>query len=346
MNLENIILSRTDSIGDIVMAMPVAAALKKQFPGIIVAILGRPYTRQIALACEYVDEFITVDEFLQNEILIHGKMPSAIVHLTTEAPLAKRAMQLKIPIRIGTSRRLFHLWTCNRFVWLNRKNSGLHETQLNLKLLKPLGMKSNYTLQEIGISYGLNRLENLHEEFQKLLHKEKYNLIIHAKSRGSSREWPLDHFISLINLLDDDDYHILLSGVAEELPFIEQLLSKINKQVTVIAGVLPLTQFLPFVQQADAVLANSTGPVHIAAALGKDVLGIYPPLKSKEPRRWGPVGPKAQIFVLDKNCMDCKDTPDNCHCIRSIQPFTIKASLDKLMGSKNNPTISRLKNNA
>jgi heptosyltransferase-3 len=331
---ENIIISRTDSIGDIVMAMPVASVLKKKFPEIKIAFLGKPYTKDIALACEYVDEFITVENFMENDIRIGGKKPGAIIHLTTELPIARRALQLKIPLRIGTSRRLFHLWACNRFVWLNRKNSGLHETQLNLKLLKPLGINKPFSLSEIGTSYGLTHLEPLSAENASLVKDDKYNIIIHPKSRGSSREWPLAHFIKLINILDHNIYNIILSGVEEEKPFIQEIVESINKPVTVIAGRVALMQFISLVERADAVLANSTGPVHIAAALGKDVIGIYPPLKSKEPARWKPVGPKAQTFVLDKKCSDCKLTPDHCDCINSIEPYAVKAAIDKLMMAK------------
>ncbi|MEO6489943.1 MAG: glycosyltransferase family 9 protein [Ferruginibacter sp.] len=332
--LENIIISRTDSIGDIVMAMPVATVLKKQFPGIKIAVLGKAYTRDMAMACENVDQFITVEEFMQTDILIDGNKPKAMLHLTTESEVAKRALKLNIPIRIGTSRRLFHLWTCNRFVWLNRKNSGLHETQLNLKLLQPIGIKVTLSLENIGRSYGLTRLEELTGPNKSFLSNDKYNLIIHAKSRGSSREWPLQNFIKLINSLDEGSYNIILSGVKEEIPFINEIVKNINKPVNVIAGQIGLKQFIPFVKAADAVLSNSTGPVHIAAALGKDVIGIYPPLRSKEPARWGPVGPKAKVFVLDKSCIDCKLTPDHCSCINAIEPISIKIALDKLMEEK------------
>lgn len=331
---QHIIISRTDSIGDIVLAMPVAAVLKQQFKGIKIALLGRAYTRDIALACEHIDEFISLDDFMQQDVFINGEKPDTIIHLTAEAPIAKRALKLKIPVRIGTSRRLFHLWTCNRFVWLNRKNSSLHESQLNLKLLKPLGIKKIFSLSEIANLYGLNRLQKLSNEYLPLLHPEKFNLIIHPKSRGSSREWPLDHFITLINLLDANEYNILLSGVEAEIPFVEQIAGKVNKPVINIAGKISLPQFIPLISEADAVLANSTGPVHIAAALGKPAIGIYPPLKTKDPGRWGPVGPKAIVFVRKINCSECKFTNDHCSCMNAIEPLSIKASLDQFMQSK------------
>ena len=331
---ENIILSRTDSIGDIVLAMPVAGLLKKHFPKIKIALLGQAYTKDIALACEFIDCFIDYEDFIKKEIFIEGKKPEAIIHLITQSDIAKRAKKLKIPLRIGTSNRLYHWFTCNKLVSLSRKKSGLHEAQLNLKLLKPFKIDQPLSLKEMIPFFGLSRLQTLLPEYREMLSTNKYNLIIHPKSRGNAREWRLEHFITLINLLDDNRYKIFLSGVESEIPFINLILEKLQKDVTVLAGKINLAQFISFIKAADGVVANSTGPVHVAAALDKDVIGIYPPLKPKDPGRWGPIGTNAQVMVLNKDCTDCRLTRDQCACINAILPADLQFRLDVLMQKK------------
>lgn len=331
---DNIILSRTDSIGDIVLAMPVAALLKEHFPEIKVAILGRAYTRDIALSCKYVDSFIDYEEFIRSDIFIDEKKPQAILHLITQSDIARRAKVLKIPMRIGTSSRLYHWFTCNKLVALSRKKSGLHEAQLNLKLLRPFSINKPLSLHKMEAYFGLCNLQPLLPEYQNLLDPYKYNLIIHPKSRGNAREWPIEHFIALINLLDDTKFKVFLSGVASEIPYITAITAKLKRDVTVIAGRIDLAQFISFINAADGVVANSTGPVHIAAALGKDVIGIYPPLKPKDPGRWGPIGKNAHVMVLNKDCGDCRLTPNKCACINAIQPMQVKLKLDELMQKK------------
>ena len=332
---ENIIISRIDNIGDVVLAMPVAGALKKYFPGIKIAFLGRSYTRDIAMACSHVDEFITVEDFFCSEILIDGKMPVAIVHLITNQWIAGLASKLNIPTRIGTGGRLYHWFTCNKIVMVSRKRSPLHEAQLNLKLLSPLGIKQLFSLKEIEQLYGLSRLQPLSAQNAAYLKKNKFNIIIHPKSQGKSREWPLDHFVTLINMLDAEEYNIILSGVEKEKPFIEKIVQKISKPVIVIAGQMALGQLISFINAADALVANSTGPVHIAAALGKDTIGLYPPIRPKHPGRWGPVGVRAQVFVFDKSCNDCRGADNDCSCIKAIEPLSVKMAIDKLMIAKN-----------
>ena len=53
-----ILISRTDSIGDVVLTLPVAGILKQTFPGCTIIFLGREYTRAVIEACDHVDQFV------------------------------------------------------------------------------------------------------------------------------------------------------------------------------------------------------------------------------------------------------------------------------------------------
>ncbi len=328
-NLSNIILSRTDSIGDMVLALPMAKVLKDHFPGIKIFFLGREYTRPVVDACVYADGFIELNDFLNNNILTGGEKSQAIVHVKPLATAAKRAKQMHIQWRIGTTNRIYHWNTCNKLVKLSRKKSNLHEAQLNLKLLQALEIKKDFSLAEISESYGLEKLQPLKEEFASLIDTSKYNLILHPKSRGSAREWGLKNFTSLIRLLDKDRYKIFISGTDAEKKLVQPLLDEVPHLVTDISGKMELGQFMSFISKCNGLVACSTGPLHIAAALGIDALGIYSPLHSIRPERWGPVGKKTEVFVLNKTCTDCYKNKMQCHCVTEIDPLLIKKSLDK-----------------
>jgi heptosyltransferase-3 len=329
-NLANIIISRTDSIGDMILALPLAKILKDKCPQLKVAMLGRKYTAAIAFACKYLDAFINVEDFLHKEVDIDQKKPEAIIFLNTDRRVADRAYALKIPVRVGTGRNFNHLKNCNYRLWFTRRNSGLHEAQLNLKMLRPFGINEIFSFETIGRSYGLTQLQPLEEKYKRLIKNDKYNLIVHTKSQGNAREWSMQHFIKLIQLLDNRIYNIFISGTENERTFIQPLLNAVENKVTDIIGMMPLEQFISFVNICDGIIANSTGPLHIAAALQKDALGIYPPIKSKDAVRWAPVGPGGELFTLPGFCKKCKLNKDACACINSIQPQIIKAVLDKL----------------
>lgn len=328
---KNIIISRTDSIGDTILTLPIAAVLKKNFPDICIGFMGTPYTKPIVEACSNIDVFIDKEEFMTQPITLAGEKPQCIMHVFPRPELAKRAKELKIPIRIGTTNRLYHWPTCNKLVKLSRRCSNLHEAQLNLKLLKPLGIQHNFSLCEIESLFALNNLIPLPEPFISWLNPDKFKLIIHPKSRGSGREWDLNHYISLIEMLDLEKFQIFVSGTPTEKEALQPLFDKVGHRVTNVVGVMSLPEFLAFINVCDGLLASSTGPVHVAAALQKHALGLYPPLQPIHPGRWQPVGAQAKYFVLDKECSECRPTRNMCACIQAIQPVEIKNALEAIL---------------
>ena len=306
-----------------------AAVLKQYFPSAKIAFIGKAYTKPVILACEYVDAFIDREDFLNGSgKTIGGQAADVIIHVFPDVAIAGHARKAGIPLRIGTTNRIYHWATCNKLVKLSRRNSDLHEAQLNLRLLEPFGYSTDLPLQQIGQLFGLTRLHPLPARFGTWLDKNKYNLVLHPKSQGSAREWGLDNFIMLIDKLDKNKFNILVSGTAAERALLQPLFDAAANRVTDITGQLTLEEFISFINQADGLLANSTGPLHIAAALGKDAFGIYPPMRPIHPGRWAPLGPKAKVFVLDKFCTDCKRMPAACHCIKEINAAQIKAVLD------------------
>ncbi len=328
-NPTNIIISRTDSIGDVVLTLPVAAVLKKYFPGIKIGFIGKAYTRPVIEACENVDAFIDVDDFLNKNILVCGEEPAAIVHVFPVAAIARRAKQLKIPVRIGTTNRVFHWLTCNRLVRLSRKKSTSHEAQLNLKLLAPLGILEIFSSVEIGKSYGLTRIKLLNKKFASLIDAKKYNLILHPKSQGNGREWGLDNYIQLIKLLDKNRFKIFISGISKEREPLQPLFEQAGDMVTDITGNMNLEEFISFIASCDGLVASGTGPVHLAAATGIDAFGIYPPIRPIHPERWAPLGERAKVFVLNKTCNACEGNESACQCILDVKPLGIKEELEK-----------------
>lgn len=325
----NIIISRTDSIGDVVLTLPVAAVLKAHYPGVRIGFLGKAYTRPVIEACTWVDEFIELTDFLEKPVSVCGEPPDCIIHVFPTPPIAKRARQLGIPQRIGTSSRLYHWFTCNRLVRLSRKNSDLHEAQLNLVLLKPLGIEAAYSLQELGSMTGLEKIPSLSPAFRALLPDNRYNLILHPKSQGSAREWPLERYVELVRLLDRSKYKVFVSGTAKERALLQPLFDELGDAVTDITGQMDLYQFMAFIRAADGLLACSTGPLHLAAALGKDAYGIYPPVRPIHPGRWAPLGPHTTIFVPAVTCGQCSKKGRQCHCMNDIRAETVREAIDE-----------------
>jgi ADP-heptose:LPS heptosyltransferase len=331
------LVSRTDAIGDVVLTLPVCGRLKQLFPGCRVVLIGRTYTAAVAAACPWVDDFLNLDELMKlaepaRIAALRDYAAAAIIHVFPNKTLARLAQKAKIPLRIGTRNRWQHWLTCNRLVALSRRHSPLHEAQLNPKLLLPLGDSSEPTLAQVAQLVRLQATEPLAESWQERLRQRQpgqLNIILHPRSRGSAREWGLDNFGQLARLLHRAGHRIFITGTAaegEELAaWFQQNAPCLTADLT---GQLSLPQFIAFIAAADGLVAGSTGPLHLAAALGRHALGLYPPIRPMHPGRWAPLGPHAEFMVFDKpNCDDCRKQPASCTCIRAIEAAAVAAQV-------------------
>jgi heptosyltransferase III len=326
-----IILSRTDSIGDVMLSLPVAGVLKSLNPNCRIVFLGRTYTKPIIESCAFVDEFADWDLIsAQNEASQIDSFKKfnadAIVHIFPNGKVSKLACKAGIPYRLGTSHVLHHWFYCSKLVNLGRRNSKLHESQLNLKLVSEITGINHFSLSEISKYYGFSATAGVHSEAFSLLDNTRFKVILHPKSKGSAREWGLDNYAQLISLLPKDRFQVFISGTKDEASRMQDFLDKYKGQIENITGLLTLPEFIKFISFSDALVAASTGPLHIASALGIMAIGLYAPMRPIHPGRWMPVGLKAQYLVIDKKCSKCRRS-GVCECIQAISPQKVAALL-------------------
>lgn len=327
-----ILISRTDSIGDVVLTLPMAGIIKQFIPQSKIIFLGRNYTKDVIALSEHVNEFVSYDDILKlnpiEQINAFKKLNAThIIHVFPVKEIAQLAKKAGIANRIGTTNRLWHWFTCNVRIKLSRKNSDLHEAQLNTKLLSPLGINKEFSIEELANNYGFTKVPVLEKAYVDLIDKTKINIILHPKSKGSAREWGLDNFSKLISELDKTTHAIYISGTQQEGELVKELIAK-HPEVIDLTGKLSLQQFIAFINHCDVLIAASTGPLHIASALGKKALGLFAPMRPIHPGRWKPIGLKANYLVLNKDCSDCRKTMD-CHCIREIKTMDVINVINK-----------------
>jgi len=331
--MKTFLVSRTDAIGDVVLTLPVCGQLKQLFPGCQVILLGRTYTQAVAEACPWIDSFLNLDHLLplpelEQVATLRQLRADAVIHVFPNKQVARLAQQTGIPVRIGTRNRWIHWLTCNRLVALSRRDSPLHEAQLNLKLLRPLGFTADLPLADIAPLVRLQPKVALPVELQQLLQIRQpgqLNVVLHPRSRGSAREWGLDHFGVLARLLHQAGHRVFITGTAAEG---EELRAWLNEHAAFLTadltGQLSLPQLLAFLAATDGLVANSTGPLHLAAALGRHALGLYPPMRPTHPGRWAPLGRHAEFLVFDRpDCSACRRQPQACTCIKALEPAVV-----------------------
>ena len=294
-----VLLSRVDSIGDVILTLPMAGIIKKFQPYTTVAFLGNSDTRPLIEKCRFIDEYYNWTTIEEQKGDLRFIAADTIIHVFPQSKIAKVAKKSGIKTRIATSHRLYHWGTCNKLIHFGRKKSDLNEAQLNLMLLKGIGIKIQLSLQELPDYYGWSAPQIIPQQVSNLLSADLFNLILHPKSKGNAQEWPPDKFYALAQELPQNKYRIFISGTAQEGEELQKQCPDIFKlpHVVNIGGKFNLEDFITFVQCADGLLACSTGPLHIAAASGINALGLYPSVRPMNVERWGPIGKRASWIV-------------------------------------------------
>jgi ADP-heptose:LPS heptosyltransferase len=289
-----IVISRTDSIGDVILTLPLAGILKKHYPKATIIFLGNTYTKAIIETCEHVDEiweWAIINELSYDDQLVwlQKQEVDTFIHVFPQKEIARLAKKAKIKTRIGTAHRSFHIISCNVLLNFSRKRSNLHEAQLNTKLLAPFGIKKRFSLKELSEFVGFTKILPLPERLSKLIDSSKKMVILHPKSQGSAAEWGVANFVELSKSLDSNSHQVFFTGTEKESEFFR---SKIPKQSNIVdvSGQMNLHELIAFIAQARCLVAASTGPLHIAGAVGISAIGLFQNKKPIHAGRWKPLG--------------------------------------------------------
>jgi heptosyltransferase-3 len=318
-----ILISRTDAIGDMVLCLPMAGFLKQQ-SDYTIHILAQNFVRDIVLASPFVDEFISWDELNSLTVaeatlqLEREKYDVFILVYPVLKPL-QLAKWAKIPIRIATSHRWYSWCYATHLAYFSRKKCESHEAILNLKLLKLFSTTPEKA--EALIPFSRLQMDRGGKQYP-LFDSDRFNLIIHPGSAGSGQEWPLEYYCRLIESLPKSQFKVFITGSAQEAKLYSDYLSKRTPQAILLLGQTDLSELMHLIATADGLIASSTGPVHLAAALGIHTLGLYPTVR--QVTRWKPIGIKAEyLAALDGFCKKrCNNS--TCVCIKTIRPEQVR----------------------
>ena len=312
-----ILLSRPDALGDAVVTLSMAGWIKRHLPGTRIIVLCKEYARAIWSHCSNVDAILTLEELQDSDAvaMLRSLRADAIVHVFPQQDVARLAKHAVIARRIGTSHRWWHWTTCNERVHFSRKRSTLHEAQLNIKLLEPFGIPMPDDVSELIPCLGLNAPAPS-ERVLALLRRDRRRVILHPLL-GSGVGWGLPNYAALMRSLDPSIWQVIITGTKAEAERYRAALPLTLPHVVDAGGELDLEELMMLIGCCEAMVAASTGPLHIAAALGRRAIGFFSIRRPIFPARWAPLGMDAHALVNDPQCIQCA-AGRSCECITRI----------------------------
>ncbi|GJG87888.1 glycosyl transferase [Gemmatimonadetes bacterium T265] len=297
-----ILVSRTDRLGDVALTLPLCGLLQARL-GATTVFLGRGYTRPLLDASGAVDEVLDWDAvagntFARRRDFLRAARADAVLHVFPRAAIAWGTLAARVPRRVGTTHRWYHWPTCNVLEPLERRASPLHEAQLDVRLARSLLPDADLTLTpaELAPFARLAPRVPVAPALAPLLAPDRFVLVVHPRSSGSAGEWPPDRWRALVTALDPARFRVLVTGSAAEGAAMRGWLEVLPPHAHDLTGRLALAELIAVLGAADGVVAASTGPLHIAALLGRHVLGLYAAVRPVHAGRWGPIGPHAEVI--------------------------------------------------
>jgi len=324
-----ILIVRTDRIGDVVLSIPVISMLRKACPEDHIAFLTRPYTRELLEGNPELNEIIGYDSGRTGilpvlQTLRQKKFDIAIL-LHPTFRLALLLLLSGIPVRIGTGYR-FYSFLFNRRVYFHRKRDEFHEAEFNLQMLKPLFQRIN----QIELSdcppkvYPTASAREWAEDKLKKFQITNRLVVIHPGNGGNAPRWSLERFAKVAGRIQKElGAKILITGGAGEKDLCQKIIEihemrntgYESRNMYLLAGEASIGQLIALLEKASLLVTNSTGPMHIACALGTPVVAIFCPRRGCHPRRWGPLGQGHRVMMADiESCKKCsqKGRVDDC----------------------------------
>lgn len=322
----NILIVRTDRIGDVVLSIPMAEIVKQKFPNCKISFLIRDYTRALLEGNSFIDEVIIADEndgkiLLQENLKkIKPRNFDACIVVNPTFKIALMMILARIRYRIGTGYRWYSA-LFNQKVFEHRKYGDKHELEYNLNLLSKLGVEFNAVSNEINFHLKIDHKSS--EKVDKILIRSGFNsgnkiIIVHPGSGGSSVDLPKEKLIELTKMLTSlEKVSIVITGSKGESEFCKEF--EVSDSVINLSGQLDLSLLKALINKSSIFISNSTGPMHIAAALGVHVVSFFPKILVCSQKRWGPYTEKKSIFVPSIDCSNCtRDQCEKLNCMNSI----------------------------
>jgi heptosyltransferase-3 len=312
-------------LGDVIAVLPALRMLQRSVK-IDISWMGHP-AHQPLLAMMGVSDFLPLD----SDQTLSGFDALLAYNDLHPAKTPGRSDLASIPIRIGSaSGAELPLW-CNHIVFTKRYGWPRHEAQRNLRMLIPFGMAVDSALPSV------EKWMNLRAPAVRLpadLPQDGY-VVLHPFSAGSAREWPIAHWVDLATRLARQGRAVVLTGSPAESQRLAAQWPATSRPPAVYDafGRLDLQQLSHVLQRADAVVAASTGPLHVAAALGTPTLGLFVPRKGLTLDRWAPLGAQAVGVQAHRSCPGRRrcDAP-SCACMHDLSPQLVAAALPAVPG--------------
>ena len=326
-----ILLVRPDGIGDQILCLPVASAVRRHLPKARIVFLSSQTAAPILAHHPDVDEIRTVPgqaQFAEIVALFQGI--DAAVFLKPFRRLMLAAFVARVPFRVATGYRWYSL-LANRRIYQHRADFSRHESEYNLQLLTGLGIEPGSVVRP--------RLmltpEEGHWAQARLADIPQPRIVIHPRGL-SARHWQMRHHWDLAEQLVGKGYGVILTGSQTEREQWERECGQSNNlgpHVFDSMGQLTIRELMAIIGSSQVVVSGATGPAHMAAALDVPTVSIFDPRRNNTTVRWRPLGKGVLLRPDVPTCEKCiYEACPYWDCLDQVTVEEVRICIDEVVG--------------
>jgi lipopolysaccharide heptosyltransferase II len=350
-----ILAVRLDSLGDVLMTSPALRALRSAGPNRTVTLLAAGSGVAAAARVPEVDEVIELpcpwmpgaqlsgDDLWESLLQIRARNFDAAVVFTAYSqsalPAALLCWQAGVPLRLAHCRENPYGLLTDWIADPEPHELLRHEVRRQLDLVAAVGCvaqdeRLSFRVDAADIEAASARLRAVGIE------PLQPRIVVHPGASAASRRYPIERFGEALQLFIDaraamqreDALQIVITGSAEEAELCEALRARLAGSCSIVslAGALSLGELGAMIAPAALLIANNTGPVHIAAALGTPVVDIYA-LTNPQHAPWQV---PHRVLTHDVPCRFCYRSvcPQTHHdCLRLLDPARVAEAAHALL---------------
>jgi len=318
--MENFLIIRTSSLGDVIHTLPAFAALRKSFPGARIAWAIEAKSRPILDFVSGIDEVIVVGtrrwrkkirRRRQTALDFQGLLKSGLIAWLSGSRH-----------RFGFDRRDLKE-PAAAFFYTRRLEPAREESHVirkNLRLLELVGVKEDkfdfpLTIPEEARQDVLAKIDQAGWSTDRKL------VLFNVGAAWPTKRWSAENWIAVINALKNESVSpLLLWGTAEEEAVAEFVSQETGAPM---APFLTVKEILALLQSAALLVSGDTFALQAACALGVRVIGIFGPT---DPRRNGPFRSADKIAYHPLSCSLCyRRDCESTECLDRVKPDEVLA---------------------
>lgn len=345
---ERVLAVRLDALGDVLMTSPALRAIRDSRSGRSVTLLTSPSGAAVAHLLPGVDAVIAHEApWMKSDCgeptgaaersvikrLRADRFDAAViftVYSQSPLPAALLCHLADIPLRLAHCRENpYHLLTD----WVpEREPERLvrHEVRRQLDLVAHVGYRTDDERMRLRVPALARRSVQRRLQKHGLAGRRDW-VVLHPGATAASRRYPPESFAAAARRLTEEQaLTVVLTGSESEHDLIESVRTAMGVPSISFCGALELAEMAALIERAPLLIANNTGPVHLAAAVGTPVVDLYA-LTNPQHTPWAV---PHRVLNHEVPCRHCYKSvcPEGHHdCLRRVEPAqVVTASLELL----------------